>query len=264
MLTPDAIREHYDSFAWIYRTFWGDHIHHGLFLRGNELPEEAQINLLDHCARLSDVRNGLRVLDVGCGHGGTCIYLARHYGCHAEGLTLSGKQVLLAEKNARRAGVEALTRFLVADVDSHTFPTGDIDLVWTMESSEHFGDKSGYFRRAALALRPGGRLMLTAWTGSMENARVRSVAKTFLCPSLQTAENYRQEIEHAGLRIRAHEEITGNVMRTWESCLQRARKLRALISILPREVRKFVHGINTILEAYRSGDLTYSVMVAQK
>jgi hypothetical protein len=98
----------------------------------------------------------------------------------------------------------------------------------------------------------------------MENARVRSVAKTFLCPSLQTAENYRQQIEHAGLRIRAHVEITGNVMRIWEICFERARKLRALISILPREVREFVHGINTILEAYRSGDLTYSVMVAQK
>ena len=53
-------------------------------------------------------------------------------------------------------------------------------------------------------------------------------------------------------------------MRTWEICFERARKLRALIGIFPREVREFVHGISTILEAYRSGDLTYSVMVAQK
>jgi tocopherol O-methyltransferase len=264
MVTPDAIREHYDSFAWIYRTFWGDHIHHGLFLRGNELPEEAQVNLLDYCARLSDVRPGLRVIDVGCGHGGTCVYLARQYGCHAEGLTLSRKQVLLAKKNARRAGFEAFTCFVVADAETHVFPASVIDLIWTMESSEHFGDKSDYFRRAALALRPGGRLVLTAWTASMQNSRVRSVANTFRCPSLQTAENYRQQLEHAGLGIRAHEEITRRVVRTWEICLKHARKLRAPMSIFPREVREFVHGISTILEAYRSGDLTYSVMVAQK
>src|SRR5260370_35143974 len=34
---------------------WRSHTHHGSFLRGNELPEEAQINLLDHCARLREV-----------------------------------------------------------------------------------------------------------------------------------------------------------------------------------------------------------------
>ncbi len=264
MVTPDVIREHYDSFAWIYRVFWGDHIHHGLFMRGNETPEEAQLNLLDYCARLSDIRHGIRVLDVGCGHGGTCVYLAFRYGCHTEGLTLSPKQARLAKKKAIRAGVEGSTSFIVSNAETHAFPSDSVDLVWNMESSEHFSDKSEYFRRVSRALRPGGRLMLSAWTGSMQKERVKAVADTFLCPSLQTAEDYERQIEDAGLIIRECHEITDQVVRTWEICLHRVRKLRPIVRVLPREVRNFINGITTILEAYRSGDLTYSVIAAVK
>lgn len=264
MVTAEAIRQHYDSFVWIYTAFWGDHIHHGLFLRGDESPKEAQLNLLDYCARLSGVRQGLRVLDVGCGHGATCVYLANRYDCYTEGLTLSPKQALRAEKNARHAGVEPLTHFVVGNVETQALPKGTVDLVWTMESSEHFGDKAAYFRRAALALRPGGKLLLAAWTGSMQSSRVSAVANAFLCPALQTADAYERQLRSAGLKILAREEITEQVLRTWEICLERTRKLRVLFGILPHEVQGFIHGIGAILEAYCWGDLSYSVIVAEK
>ena len=106
--------------------------------------------------------------------------------------------------------------------------------------------------------------MLAAWTGSMVKPRVSAVADAFLCPSIQTAEDYNRQIEHTGLRIRRNEEITSRVMRTWEICLERSRKLRGLVGFFPREVRSFVEGIRVILEAYRAGDLTYSLIVAEK
>ena len=106
--------------------------------------------------------------------------------------------------------------------------------------------------------------MLAAWTGSMGTPRVSAVANAFLCPSLQTAEDYQRQIEHARLRIRSSEDVTRRVIRTWEICLERSRKLRGLIRIFPREVRSFVEGIRAILDAYRSGDLTYSLIVGEK
>jgi tocopherol O-methyltransferase len=259
-----AIRQHYDSLAFIYRTFWGDHIHHGLFRRGDETPEQAQLQMLEHCAQRAGVRPRTRALDVGCGHGGTALYLAQVYGCQVTGLTVSEKQVRLARENAARAGVAGRTRFAADDADSHDFGCDWFDLVWTMESSEHFHDKADYFRRAGGALRRGGVLLLTAWTGSMERPQVREVARAFLCPGLQTAEEYAAQMAAAGLRLRTQETLTSQVTRTWEICLQRAQLAGPVVSLLPRAAREFVGGIPVILEAYRSGVLDYSVLVAEK
>jgi tocopherol O-methyltransferase len=235
-----------------------------LFQRGDETPAEAQVALLALCAELAGVRRGSRVLDVGCGHGGTVVYLAREYECRVTGLTVSEKQARLARENARLGGVEGSTLFMVGDADGHDFGRQQYDLVWTMESSEHFRDKAGYMCRVADALISGGRALLAAWTGSMENARVHAVADAFLCPSLQTTDEYTRHMQGAGLEVLRKVDLTECVIPTWEVCLERSRSARSAFPLLPRSVREFAEGIPLILEAYRSGALRYSVMVAEK
>src|SRR3989454_3880109 len=150
-ITPAQIKEHYDSLAFIYRTFWGDHIHHGLFLEGDESPDDAQVKLVDYCIQLLDLRGSEEVLDVGCGHGGTLLYLARRLDCTGTGLTISPKQARIARENADKANTDGKLRFIVDDADAFHFPTASFDLVWTMESSEHFFNKAQFFRTAASA-----------------------------------------------------------------------------------------------------------------
>lgn len=260
----EEIREHYDSLAFVYRTYWGDHIHHGFFETGEESAPDAQLKMLQHCLSLLPQRQWQNVFDVGCGHGGTSTYLAQRFGCHVTGLTLSEKQQKLATENAAKGGVGERARFVVGNADFYDFPEAACDLVWTMESSEHFADKSRYFPKVARMLQPGGCFMLAAWTGSMENPLVQQIAREFLCPEFWTPEQYRAAIEGAGLKVLEQQDITAHVIRTWEICRDHAKLAGPAVMLLPKAAREFIAGIDTILEGYRTRQFTYTLMAAQK
>ncbi len=98
----------------------------------------------------------------------------------------------------------------------------------------------------------------------MTSARVQEVATRFLCPELWTREQYESAIAAAGLRVRVAEDLSPRVVRTWEICNQRAKAAAVAVKLLPAAVRGFVAGIDVILEAYRSGELTYTVIAAEK
>lgn len=264
MATAAQIREHYDSLALIYSTFWGDHIHHGLFETGNESASDAQVKMLAHCVGLLGLSGDKRVLDCGCGHGGTLLHLATRHGCTGIGLTLSPKQAKIASQNAAKAGVESKIKFRVQDVGTFDFPADEFDVVWAMESTEHFPDKASFFRNVAATLRPEGQSLLAAWTGSMSSPKVGEVARAFLCPELWTPEQYRAAITVTGMQVTNCEDLTAKIIRTWEICQQHARTAKAVVRLLPQAAREFVEGIDIILDAYRSGDLTYTVITARK
>jgi tocopherol O-methyltransferase len=261
---PVQIREHYDSLALIYQTFWGDHIHHGLFIDPHDKPEAAQVRLLDHCAQRLNLRGRERILDVGCGHGGTLVHLARLLDCSGIGVTVSPKQARIARERAMHAGVGDRSTFFVDDVACFPFPPAEFDLVWAMESTEHFADKAKFLHDAYCTLQPAGQLLLAAWTGSMDRPRIREVARAFLCPELWTAEQYQATAQSTGMTITRRENLTENVVRTWEICQERVRTARTAVKLLPRAAREFINGIDIILDAYRSGDLSYTVLVARK
>ncbi|KAK8050340.1 hypothetical protein PG994_012070 [Apiospora phragmitis] len=109
----DRIKLHYNVASDYYYSLWGQHIHHGYWKQPNETKEEAQVNLINLLLELSALPKSSRVLDVGCGIGGTSRFLAKEHDCQVTGITISGKQVEIAQ------------RLTLAEVDAAAVTAGD-------------------------------------------------------------------------------------------------------------------------------------------
>lgn len=272
-----AIRSHYDLATPFYRLLWGPHIHHGLWSEEDAArpvplvsPHAAQEQLTDTLASLGGIAAGDRVLDVGCGMGGSSIRLARRFGCRVTGITISGVQQRWATLAARWAGVADRVEIRRADAETVDFPAGGFDVIWSVECTEHLFDKETFFRRAGAWLRPGGRMAICAWLAAADADRpgprgeVEAVCEAFLCPSLGTFADYRGWMEGAGLEVVCTEDWTNRVARTWELCDARVKRLglRRVAGFIDRRQADFLGHFGTLLGAYRSGAMAYGAIVA--
>jgi tocopherol O-methyltransferase len=266
-----SIRWHYDLLTLFYRLLWGAHIHHGLWER-DESPRRAQIELMESLAERAGIRAGDRVLDVGCGMGGSSIHLARWRKCRATGITISPLQRVWADFTARIHGVGRQTEFRCADVEMIEYPDESYDVVWSIECTEHLFDKPGFFERSARWLTMGGRMAVCAWLAGddvLDESRaqqVYDVCEAFLCPSLGSASDYQRWIERAGLTTRGVEDWTPRVRQTWEICRRRVARsrLRGIARLLRRETALFLDRFETILNAYDTGAMKYGCFVAER
>jgi tocopherol O-methyltransferase len=154
------IVEHYDFVSPYYQSLWGEHLHHGYWIRGDESKELAQLQLTEHLAELANVQTGSAVLDIGCGFGGSSLYLAKKYQASATGITISPVQVEMATQAATAAQLDA--RFLLMDAEALDFPQ-QFDLLWSVESISHYHDHRSFFANAVQFLKPGGVFALTDW-----------------------------------------------------------------------------------------------------
>ena len=58
----ERIRDHYDRLSPYYHSLWGEHLHHGYWIRGDETKEQAQVQLIEHLARAAGITPGRRIL----------------------------------------------------------------------------------------------------------------------------------------------------------------------------------------------------------
>jgi SAM-dependent methyltransferase len=159
----DRIGEYYDATLGYYRRFWHGStgaLHYGFHGENTRGAASELVNTNRVMADLGEIEIEARVLDAGCGVGGSALWLARNRGARVVGLSLSRRQLEDAERRVRRAGLEARVSFHRADYTCAPFEDGTFDVFWALESSCYAEDKPALAREAFRLLRPGGRLIV--------------------------------------------------------------------------------------------------------
>ncbi|MDM9385059.1 methyltransferase domain-containing protein [Chlorogloeopsis sp. ULAP01] len=160
------IQQFYDASSGLWEEIWGEHMHHGYYgADGTQKKDrrQAQIDLIEEILQWADVRQAESILDVGCGIGGSSLYLAAKFHAHATGITLSPVQAARARERAKEFSLGSKTNFQVADAQAMPFSDNSFDLVWALESGEHMPDKVKFMQECYRVLKPGGKLIMVTW-----------------------------------------------------------------------------------------------------
>lgn len=266
-----VIRNHYDISTLFYRLLWGPHIHHG-YWEAEETPRVAQEQLTRRLANLAAIQPESVVYDIGCGMGGSSIWLAQNLSCSVTGVTLSPVQQKWASSAAALKRIKPRPTFRCADAELIEFPDESADIVWSIECTEHLFDKPRFFNRAARWLKPGGRFALLAWLAgdspltNQQTDQVLRVCEGMFCPSLGNQADYVSWFEQSGLKVIDTGIWTRQVEQTWEICRKRVERtgVRYLAKVLGQNHVLFLDHFDAILNAYKSGAMEYGYFVAEK
>jgi tocopherol O-methyltransferase len=247
----------------------GIHIHHGYWKLGTETKEEAQEQLIRELVARAQIERGARILDVGCGLGGTAVFLNKALGADVTGITISSTQVELG--NALICQNRANARVLLMDAEALELDQ-HFDVVWSVEAISHLSNKRECFRSIARSLDPKGKVVIADWFNSNTlpiaeaSQFLEPVERAMLVPKLEPVRAYMNHMSDAGLSVTIFEDLTAKVQKTWDIATELIRKPAAwkFAAAHGSDVVAFLEGFRAMKAGYKSKALMYGMLVAQR
>ncbi|MFQ5584460.1 MAG: methyltransferase domain-containing protein, partial [Calditrichia bacterium] len=237
------IGKFYDASSRLWEETWGEHMHHGHYGDNGRLKkddQQAQVDLIEELLTWGNIRNADKILDIGCGIGGSALYLAEKFGAQVTGITLSAYQCQRATERAAEANLSKTVLFEVADALNPPYDKGSFDLLWSLESGEHIPEKERLMQVCADMLQPGGRLLMAVWCrrsippplSKNEGKLLGRLYHAYHLPPMISIQEYAELARQAGFTQIKIDDWTAAVSRFWWAVIRSALSFKNVAGIV--------------------------------
>jgi cyclopropane-fatty-acyl-phospholipid synthase len=163
--TAAANAQHYEVPAAFYAQVLGRYRKYssGLWREGVQSLDAAEAAMLDLATQRAEIRDGMRILDLGCGWGSMTLWLAERFrNCKIVGVSNSASQRADILQRAKLAGLHHVE---IHTADANTFQApGQFDRIVSVEMMEHTRNWPALLQRAASWLLPDGKMFIHVFT----------------------------------------------------------------------------------------------------
>jgi tocopherol O-methyltransferase len=274
------IADFYDSSSQLWESIWGEHMHHGYYGRGGQIKldrRQAQIDLIEEILAWGNVRKATHILDVGCGIGGSTLYLAEKFHAAADGITLSPVQAARASARAQEVNLDQKVSFQVADALKTPFPDHNFDLVWSLESGEHMPDKYQFLRECYRVLQPGGTFLMATWchrpttslAGNLTEGEIKllnEIYRVYCLPYVISLPEYADIAREIGFQEVKTDDWSLSVAAFWDLVIDSALTTEAIAGLLASGYTTIQGALSLGLmrRGYESGLIRFGLLQGKK
>lgn len=168
-----------------YRALWTGTddlaVHFGYYDERATNHREALMRINEVLADLITVSSEDKVLDAGCGYGGSAMWLAENFGSEVTGITLSPLQAAKGQRYVAERGLQSKVRILEGDYSNLPFQDETFDVYWALESWVHAENRQRVYAEAMRVLKPNGRIVIAEYT-VRENPPLSGSERAYLEP----------------------------------------------------------------------------------
>lgn len=289
----EKIQQFYDESSLLWERTWGEHMHHGYYGESGQHRKDrrqAQIDLIEELLAWANVGSAQTILDVGCGIGGSTLYLADQFQAKAVGITLSPVQANRASDRAKEKGIALqpwesfpdtdppiAVDFQVVDALTTPFPDDYFDFVWSMESGEHMPDKQAFLAECHRVLKPGGQFLMATWchreidnlAGPLtegEQTHLDQLYQLYHLPYVISLSGYRDLAEQVGFANITTADWSQQVAFFWQDVVRSALDPKVIAGIFQAgsETVRGTAAIALMTTGYDHGLIRYGLLRASK